>query len=229
MWHTRSLCFTSEKGSGAVKAEHGEKLIPILNTLSVSLRLQLSLQCLPFNWPLTPRPALSMVINAEGQLERNNSFNASSYLSTASYKCNRIFSQKRHWVYWWCALFPVSCTWQENRNNMWFWFAFFSLTSVVSRGRNETYEIPRASSALCRLIVNPKWEILTLWFWAGHLYTAEISGTKLELMKSSSLKSPSPAQAEDCCASLQTARACSSPQDMAHSCLCIPALCNELV
>lgn len=170
-----------------------------------------------------------MVINREGQLEWNDAFNISSYLSTASYKCNRIFSQKRCWVYWWFVLFPLSCTRWENKDNMWVWFAFFSLTSIVSKGRNEKYEIPGASSALCQCIVNPKRQILPLWFWAGNLFMAEASGPKLALMKSSSLKTPSPAQAEDCCALLQTARTCSSPQDMAPPCPCIPALCKELV
>lgn len=169
-----------------------------------------------------------MVINREGQLERNNAFNASSYLSTVSYKWNRIFSQKRCWVYWWFVLFfPLLYT--ENKDNMWFWFTFFSLTSVVSRGRNEVYRSPRASSAVCQRIVNPKWQILPLWFWAGHLFSAEVLGPKLELMKSSSLTSPSPAQAEACRALLRTARTCSSPQDVSRPCPCVPALCKLLV
>lgn len=53
-----------------------------------------------------------------------------------------------------CVIFPLLYT--ENKDNMWVLFAFFSLTSVVSRGRNEVYKSPRASSAVCQCIVNPK-------------------------------------------------------------------------
>lgn len=40
-WCERWLCFISEKGSGAVKAEHGAQPIPILNTLGFALKLRL--------------------------------------------------------------------------------------------------------------------------------------------------------------------------------------------
>jgi len=54
IWHTRSLCFTSEKHLGAVKAEHGQQPITTPNTLLFALKLWLSLLCLPFNLPPTP-------------------------------------------------------------------------------------------------------------------------------------------------------------------------------
>lgn len=67
-----------------------------------------------------------------------SAFNAFWWLSTASYGFNRFFSQKRKSLLLQVisAFFPLSCTWWENKDRICFSF-YFSLTSMVSRRRNE--------------------------------------------------------------------------------------------
>lgn len=170
-----------------------------------------------------------MVINREGQLKWNKAFNASSDLSTTSYKCSGIFSQKRLWLYWQFVLFPLSCTWWQNKDNMWFWFAFFSLTLEVSKGGNEMYKTPRASSPVCQCIVNLKQQILPLWFWAGRLFTAEVLGPKMKSMKSSSWRVPHQQRLKtEVNRCRQQRLVVPTTTRLVHVCL-KPALCKELV
>lgn len=169
-----------------------------------------------------------MVKNREGQLKQNNTFNAPSYLSTVSYKCNRFSPRRDIWFTGDLHYSPSLVHDKKIKTICVLDLPFFSLTSVASRGRNEMYRIPRENSGPRQGIVNPKWQMLPLRFSDGHLFMSEVLGSNVELMKIL-LKSPSPVQAEACCASLQTVRMCSGLQDTACPCPCIPALCKELV